>query len=114
MAGGDIDARNAAILPDGKGQLRCGTQRIKQALKQLGMKHVICVPEQMVIDGNFPTVVSPNPENPEGFALAVEIATKHCKPLTSATLRAISVVTMVFSATGFSGILPTRFIAPMR
>ena len=40
------------------------------------MKHVICVPEQMVIDGNFPTVVSPNPENPEGFALAVEIAKK--------------------------------------
>ena len=38
------------------------------------MKHVICVPEQMVIDGNFPTVVSPNPENPEGFYLAVEIA----------------------------------------
>ncbi len=28
----------------------------------------------MVIDGNFPTVVSPNPENPEGFALAVELA----------------------------------------
>ena len=38
------------------------------------MKHVLCVPEQMVIDGNFPTVVSPNPENPEGFALAVELA----------------------------------------
>ena len=38
------------------------------------MKHVICVPEQMVIDGNFPTVVSPNPENPEGFYLAVDIA----------------------------------------
>ena len=38
------------------------------------MKHVICVPEQMVIDGDFPTVVSPNPENPEGFYLAVEIA----------------------------------------
>ena len=31
------------------------------------MKHVICVPQQMVLDGNFPTVVSPNPENPEGF-----------------------------------------------
>ena len=38
------------------------------------MKHVICVPEQMVIDGNFPTVASPNPENPEGFYLAVELA----------------------------------------
>ncbi|MGE4354172.1 MAG: phospho-sugar mutase, partial [Oscillospiraceae bacterium] len=32
------------------------------------------VPEQMDIDGNFPTVVSPNPENPEGFALAKKLA----------------------------------------
>ena len=48
-----------------------------EALKRLGMKHVICVPEQMVIDGNFPTVVSPNPENPEGFYLAVDLAKKN-------------------------------------
>ena len=41
------------------------------------MKHVICVPQQMVIDGDFPTVVSPNPENPEGFYLAVELAKEH-------------------------------------
>ena len=53
-----------------------GYQLIPEALRRLGMKHVICVPEQMVIDGNFPTVVSPNPENPEGFALAVELAKK--------------------------------------
>ena len=53
-----------------------GYQLIPETLKRLGMKHVICVPEQMVIDGNFPTVVSPNPENPEGFYLAVEIAKK--------------------------------------
>ena len=53
-----------------------GYQLIPEALKRLGMKHVICVPEQMVIDGDFPTVVSPNPENPEGFYLAVEIAKK--------------------------------------
>ena len=52
----------------------CGYQLIPEALRRLGMKHVICVPEQMVIDGDFPTVVSPNPENPEGFALAVDIA----------------------------------------
>ncbi|MCF2661932.1 phospho-sugar mutase [Pseudoflavonifractor phocaeensis] len=51
-----------------------GYKLIPEALKRLGMKHVICVPEQMVIDGNFPTVVSPNPENPEGFYLAVDIA----------------------------------------
>lgn len=53
-----------------------GYKLIPEALKRLGMKHVICVPEQMVIDGNFPTVVSPNPENPEGFAIAVEMAKK--------------------------------------
>ena len=51
-----------------------GYKMIPEALKRLGMKHVICVPEQMVVDGDFPTVASPNPENPEGFALAVEIA----------------------------------------
>ncbi len=51
-----------------------GYKLIPEALKRLGMKHVICVPEQMVIDGNFPTVASPNPENPEGFYLAVDLA----------------------------------------
>ena len=51
-----------------------GYKLIPEVLHRLGMKHVICVPEQMVIDGNFPTVVSPNPENPEGFYLAVDIA----------------------------------------
>ena len=54
-----------------------GYKLIPEALKRLGMKHVICVPEQMVIDGNFPTVASPNPENPEGFYLAVELAKKN-------------------------------------
>ena len=53
-----------------------GYKLIPEALKRLGMKHVICVPQQMVIDGNFPTVVSPNPENPEGFYLAVDLAKK--------------------------------------
>ena len=53
-----------------------GYRLIPEALKRLGMKHVICVSEQMVIDGNFPTVKSPNPENPEGFYLAVDIAKK--------------------------------------
>lgn len=51
-----------------------GYRLIPEALRRLGMKHVICEPQQMVVDGNFPTVVSPNPENPEGFYLAVDIA----------------------------------------
>lgn len=54
-----------------------GYKLIPEALRRLGMKHVICVPEQMVIDGNFPTVVSPNPENPEGFYLAIDLAKKN-------------------------------------
>ena len=54
-----------------------GYKLIPEALKRLGMKHVICVPEQMVIDGDFPTVVSPNPEHPEGFYLAVDLAKKN-------------------------------------
>ncbi len=51
-----------------------GYKLIPEALKRMGMKNVICVPEQMVIDGDFPTVKSPNPENPEGFYLAVDLA----------------------------------------
>ena len=54
----------------------CGHRLVPEALKRLGMKHVYPVPEQMVIDGSFPTVVSPNPENPEGFYLAVALAKK--------------------------------------
>ncbi len=53
-----------------------GHKLIPEALRRMGIKQLICVPEQMVIDGNFPTVVSPNPENPEGFYLAVDIAKK--------------------------------------
>ena len=51
-----------------------GYRLVPEALKRLGIKHLTPVPEQMVIDGNFPTVVSPNPENPEGFYLAVDLA----------------------------------------
>jgi phosphoglucomutase len=54
-----------------------GYRLIPEALRRLGMKHVICVPQQMVVDGDFPTVVSPNPENPEGFALAIDLARQH-------------------------------------
>ena len=54
----------------------CGYKLVPEALKRLGIKHLYPVPEQMVIDGSFPTVVSPNPENPEGFYLAVDLAKK--------------------------------------
>lgn len=52
----------------------CGYKLVPEALRALGIKHLICEPKQMVIDGNFPTVVSPNPENPEGFYLAIDLA----------------------------------------
>ena len=55
----------------------CGYKLVPEALRRAGIKHLLCVPEQMVIDGNFPTVVSPNPENPEGFYLAVDLAKKN-------------------------------------
>ena len=54
----------------------CGHKLVPEALTRLGIKHLLCVPEQMVIDGDFPTVASPNPENPEGFYLAVALADK--------------------------------------
>ena len=51
-----------------------GYKLVPEVLKRLGMKNVLTVPEQMVIDGDFPTVVSPNPENVEGFHLAIDMA----------------------------------------
>ncbi len=51
-----------------------GYQEIPYVLHELGIRRLHCVPEQMVIDGTFPTVSSPNPENPESFALAVALA----------------------------------------
>ena len=53
-----------------------GYRLVPEALRRLGIRHLIPVPEQMVLDGSFPTVESPNPENPEGFYLAVELARK--------------------------------------
>ena len=51
-----------------------GARPIKAILKDIGFKNVYVVSEQDNEDGNFPTVASPNPENAEGFTLAIEIA----------------------------------------
>ncbi len=53
-----------------------GRELIPQVLRAIGVKNLYCVEEQMIPDGDFPTVASPNPENPEGFAMAVELANK--------------------------------------
>ena len=51
-----------------------GRTLIPASLKKWGFENVHCVPEQMVKDGNFPTVVSPNPENAEALTLAIKLA----------------------------------------
>ena len=53
-----------------------GHKLVPEALKRLGITQLYPVAEQMVLDGNFPTVDSPNPENPEGFYLAIDLAKK--------------------------------------
>ena len=51
-----------------------GMALIPRSLALWGFENVHCVPEQMVKDGNFPTVVSPNPENAEALTLALKLA----------------------------------------
>ena len=52
----------------------CGRVLIPAALADWGFTNVNCVAEQMVKDGNFPTVISPNPENPEALTMALNLA----------------------------------------
>lgn len=51
-----------------------GMHLIPRSIKQWGFDDVCCVEEQMVMDGNFPTVVSPNPEYAEALTLALKKA----------------------------------------
>lgn len=51
-----------------------GMMMIPRSIKAWGFTNVNCVPEQMIKDGNFSTVVSPNPENAEALTLAVNLA----------------------------------------
>ena len=53
-----------------------GMMLIPRALKQWGFENVHTVPEQMVKSGDFPTVISPNPENAEALSMAIELAKK--------------------------------------
>jgi len=54
-----------------------GAAFVPEVLSRLGVRHILPVWAQMEPDGAFPTVKSPNPEEPEGFALALEIAKEH-------------------------------------
>lgn len=51
-----------------------GGQIIPNLFSKAGFKNVHCVEEQMIVDGNFPTVVSPNPEEKAALTLAIEKA----------------------------------------
>lgn len=53
-----------------------GRQIVPLCLRSWGFQNIHVVPEQMVIDGNFPTVVSPNPENAEAMTMGMNLGTK--------------------------------------
>ena len=51
-----------------------GMMLIPRSLQMWGFENIHTVPEQMIKDGNFPTVVSPNPENAEALTMAINLA----------------------------------------
>ncbi len=51
-----------------------GVRLVPEILRQKGFENIITVPEQCIPDGNFPTVISPNPENAEALTLAIKLA----------------------------------------
>ena len=63
----------------------CGVRLMPEALKRVGFTNIIHVPEQDVNDGNFPTVVSPNPEEPAAMAMALAKADETGADLVLAT-----------------------------
>lgn len=54
----------------------CGYRLVPESLRKYGFRNIITVPEQMVLDGNFPTVESPNPEERATMKMAIELAEK--------------------------------------
>lgn len=62
-----------------------GMRLVPASLKNFGFTNVIMVPEQAVIDGNFPTVESPNPEERKTMAMAIELGRKEGADLVLAT-----------------------------
>ena len=53
-----------------------GNKPLRKAFERAGFKNVVVVKEQEMPDGNFSTVESPNPENKEGFTIAMEYGKK--------------------------------------
>ena len=62
-----------------------GVNLVPDALKLFGFKNIISVPEQDITDGNFPTVKSPNPEEPDALKMAITRAVETGAELVMAT-----------------------------
>lgn len=62
-----------------------GVVIVPEALKAAGFTNVIHVPEQDVVSGDFPTVISPNPEDPAAMAMAIKRAIETDAELVFAT-----------------------------
>lgn len=62
-----------------------GVEIIPATLRKFGFTNIINVPEQDIIDGNFPTVKSPNPEEPAAFQMALRKAKVHKAEVAIAT-----------------------------
>ena len=62
-----------------------GYRLVPEILSRIGYKHIYTVDEQMILDGNFPTVKKPNPEYKETFELGIALAEKVGSDLIIAT-----------------------------
>ena len=62
-----------------------GVRLVPESLKNFGFTNIYVVPEQAVIDGNFPTVESPNPEERKTMAMAMELGREQNADLVLAT-----------------------------
>ena len=62
-----------------------GVSIVPEILGRLGFKNIYHVAEQDIVDGNFPTVMSPNPEEPSALAMAIDVANKEQADLVMAT-----------------------------
>lgn len=62
-----------------------GVEIVPEFLGRLGFENIYHVPEQDVVDGNFPTVISPNPEEPSALAMAVAVADREGADIVMAT-----------------------------
>ncbi len=62
-----------------------GYKLVPEVFSRMGLKYLFTVHEQMIPDGNFPTVAKPNPEYPAVFELGIAIANKEGSDLVIAT-----------------------------